>query len=73
MFLTDEYLLLGLVCIMILVSGMAICGPTAPAAAAAAPCLELGRPRAAAGVCGRFLQGFGGGAVGLGLAAAPGK
>lgn len=64
--LTDEYLLRGLVSI-ILVSGMAIWGPTAAAAAAAAiapPCLELGLPNAAAGVCGRFREGFGGGVVG---------
>ena len=73
--LTDEYLLRGLVSI-ILVSGMAIWGPTSKAAAAAAaaaapmPCLELGRPNAAAGVCGRFREGFGGGVVGSGPAAA---
>ena len=68
--LTDEYLLRGLVSI-ILVSGMAIWGPTEAAAATAAPpCLELGRPNAAAGVCGRFREGFGGGVVGSGPAAA---
>ena len=68
--LTDEYLLRGLVSI-ILDSGMAIWGPPAPPAAAAEappPCLELGRPSAAAGVCGRFRETtagcLGGGVVG---------
>ena len=77
MSLTEEYLLRGLVSIILDSAGMAICGPpeaaTAPAATAPPPpCLELGRPSAAAGVCGRFREAtgcLGGGVVG-GLPAA---
>ena len=79
MSLTEEYLLRGLVSIILdSAPGMATCGPTeAPTEATEAkeappPCLELGRPSAAAGVCGRFREAtgcLGGGVVG-GLPAA---